>query len=72
MPIVSIGLDLAKTIFQVHGVDASGQIGLRRRLSRSEAVAFFARLPPCLVGMEACSSAHYWRGNWFGSATRCG
>ena len=60
MSIVSIGLDLAKTVFQVHGVDVSGQVGLRRRLSRNEMIAFFSKLPPCLVGMEACSSAHHW------------
>lgn len=60
MSIVSIGLDLAKTVFQAHSVDASGQVGLRRRLSRNEMIAFFAKLPPCLIGMEACSSAHHW------------
>ena len=60
MSIVSIGLDLAKTVFQVHGVDASGQVGLRRRLSRNELIPFFAKMPPCLIGMEACSSAHHW------------
>lgn len=60
MSIVSIGVDLAKTVFQGHGVDAPGQVGLRRRLSRNELVAFFAKLPPCRVGMEACSSAHHW------------
>lgn len=60
MSIATIGLDLAKTVFQVHGVDASGRAVLRRRLSRGELLAFFAKLPPCLVGMEACSSAHHW------------
>ena len=60
MSVVSIGLDLAKSIFQVHGVDASGHTVLRRRLARGELVAFFAKQPPCLVGMEACSSAHHW------------
>ena len=60
MSIVSIGLDLAKTVFQVHGVDASGQVVLRRRLARNEFIAFFAKLPACLIGMEACSSAHHW------------
>ena len=60
MSIVSIGLDIAKTVFQVHGVDETGQVGLRRRLSRHELIAFFGKLPPCLIGMEACSSAHHW------------
>lgn len=60
MSVVSIGLDLAKSVFQVHGVDAAGHTVLRRRLARGELVAFFARQPACLVGMEACSSAHHW------------
>ena len=60
MSVVTIGLDLAKSVFQVHGVDAAGYAVLRRRLGRSELAAFFAKQPPCLVGMEACSSAHHW------------
>jgi transposase len=60
MPVVSIGLDLAKSIFQVHGVDALGHPVLRRKLARAELIAFFTKQPPCLVGMEACSSAHHW------------
>ncbi|PYE30535.1 transposase [Rhizobium sp. PP-F2F-G38] len=60
MPVVTVGLDLAKTVFQAHGVDAAGQTVLRRRLGRSELLAFFAKLPPCSIAMEACSSAHYW------------
>jgi transposase len=60
MSVVSIGLDLAKSVFQVHGVDASGHAALRRKLARSELLAFFAKQPHCLVGMEACSSAHDW------------
>ncbi len=60
MQITTIGLDLAKHWFQVHGVDASGQIVVRRKLRRSEVLAFFQSLPPCLVGMEACATAHYW------------
>jgi transposase len=55
-----IGIDLAKSVFQVHGVDAKGQVVLRRRLSRSKLLGFFAELPPCLVGMETCASANYW------------
>ncbi len=58
--ITTIGLDLAKNVFQVHGVDAAGLVVVRRRLRRSEVLRFFAKLPPCLVGMEACGTAHYW------------
>ena len=60
MQITTIGLDLAKKVFQVHGVDGSGQGKLRKRLRCSEVVRFFAALPPCLVGVEACATAHYW------------
>lgn len=56
----TIGFDLAKNVFQVHGVDDSYQTVIRRQLRRSAVIAFFAKLPPCLVGMEACASAHYW------------
>ena len=55
-----IGLDLAKSVFQVHGVDGQGKVVLRRRLSRSKLLPFFASLPRCLVGMETCASANYW------------
>ena len=58
--ITTIGLDLAKKVFQVHGVDAEGKVVVARKLRRKEVLAFFAKLPPCLVGMEACGSAHYW------------
>jgi transposase len=58
--IVTIGLDLAKSVFQLHGVDDAGRAVLRRRLSRYELVSYFAKLPACLVGMEACSAAHHW------------
>src|SRR5262245_3305913 len=58
--ITSIGLDLAKKVFQVHGVDAEGKVVVARKLRRKEVLAFFAKLAPCLVGMEACGSAHYW------------
>jgi transposase len=58
--ITTIGLDLAKNVFQVHGADADGTPVLRRKLRRAEVHAFFAKLPPCLVGMEACGSSHYW------------
>jgi transposase len=56
----TIGLDIAKNVMQVHGVDASGAVGLRQRLSRAKTLDFFKRLRPCLVGMEACGSAHHW------------
>lgn len=55
-----IGLDLAKNVFQVHGVDAFGRVVLRRQLRRSAVEKFFAQLPPCIVGIEACGSAHHW------------
>ena len=58
--VTTIGLDLAKHVFQVHGVDASGAVVLRKQLRRSQVVAFFATLPSCLVGLEAWATAHYW------------
>src|SRR5262249_45711366 len=58
--VTTIGLDLAKHVFQVHGVDAEGATILRKRLRRAQVLAFFSRLPPCLVGLEACATAHYW------------
>lgn len=56
----SPGLDLAKTVFQVHGVSADGDVVVRRQLRRSQVLAFFEKLPRCLIGMEACASAHHW------------
>lgn len=56
----TIGLDLAKTVFQVHGIDANEKVVVRKQLRRSQVMAFFEALPPCLVGMEACATAHYW------------
>ncbi len=58
--VITIGVDLAKNVFQVHGVDAEGAVVVRRRLRRRQVLAFFKKLPPCLVGMEACATAHYW------------
>jgi len=58
--ITTIGLDIAKTVFQVHGVDAGGQVIVRRQLKRRYVVPFFQKLSPCLVGIEACASAHHW------------
>jgi hypothetical protein len=60
MQVTTIGLDLAKRVFQVHGVDVAGKIVLRRKLQRSEMAGFFADLPPCLIGIEACATAHHW------------
>ena len=59
MEVTTNGLDLAKHVFQVHGVDASGSVVLKRRLRRREVLTFFAALKPCLVGMEACATAHF-------------
>lgn len=58
--ITTIGVDLAKSVFQLHGVTADGTVALRRQLRRSQVLEFFGRLPSCLVGMEACAGAHYW------------
>jgi transposase len=60
MKITTIGIDLAKNVFQVHGVDERGKNVLRKQLRRSQMALFFANLPPCLIGMEACASAHHW------------
>ncbi len=58
--IKTIGLDIAKSVFQVHGVDAAGQVVVRRKLKCRYVLAFFEKLPPCLVGIEACASSHHW------------
>ena len=58
--VATIGLDIAKSVFQVHGVDGAGQVVVRRRLTRGRVLAFFEKLAPCVVGIEACSSSHYW------------
>src|SRR5438105_5822102 len=60
MQVSTIGLDLAKNVFQAHGVSAEGKVVLKEQLRRGEVVSTFAKLPPCLVGMEACAGAHYW------------
>jgi len=60
MQITTIGLDLAKSVFQVHGIDATGQVVVRKSLRRSQMLPFFAKLPSCLVGMEACGTSHHW------------
>jgi transposase len=60
MEVATIGLDLAKQVFQVHGVDEAGHVVVKRRLRRAQVVTYFASLPPCLIGMEACATAHFW------------
>ena len=60
MHATTIGLDLAKSVFQLHGVDAHGKVVVSKRLRREAVVTFFANLPACMVGMEACGTAHYW------------
>jgi transposase len=60
MQISTIGIDLAKRVFQIHGVDQDGNVVLRKQLRRAQVLGFFAELPPCLVGMEACGTAHHW------------
>ena len=72
MEITTIGLDLAKHVFQVHGVDEAGHAVVKRRLRRAQVITYFASLPPCLIGMEACATAHFWArelrslGHWHG------
>lgn len=58
--VVTIGLDIAKSVFQVHGVDAEGGVVIRQKLTRARLLKFFEKLSPCLVGIEACGTAHHW------------
>lgn len=58
--VVTVGLDIAKSVFQVHGVDVVGEVAIRRQLRRAQVLPFFAKLPACLIGIEACATAHYW------------
>ena len=60
MKITTVGLDLAKNVIQVHGVDERGKTVLKRQLKRDQVASFFANMPACLVGMEACGSTHHW------------
>jgi transposase len=60
MQITRVGLDIAKQVFQVHGVDVRGEPRVRRQLARAKVLVFFAQLPPCLIGIEACGGAHHW------------
>ena len=58
--VTTSGLDIAKSVFQVHGIDAEGKVRIRRKLKRRYVLAFFEKLPPCLVGIEACVTSHHW------------
>ena len=60
MQITTIGLDIAKNVFQIDGIDAKEKVVARKQLRRSQVIRFFKALPPCLIGMEACATAHYW------------
>jgi transposase len=71
MEITTIGLDLAKHVFQVHGVDEAGQAVMKRRLRRAQVIAYFASLPPCLIGMEACATHTSGRASCARWDTRC-
>ncbi len=64
MNVTRIGIDLAKQVFQIHGVDREGKVLMRKQLRRSQLLNYFSKLTPCLIGMEACGSAHTGRGNW--------
>ena len=58
--VTTIGFDIAKSVFQVHGIGGEGEVVIRRQLKRRHVLVFFQKLPPCLVGIEACASSHYW------------
>src|SRR3712207_1092069 len=60
MEITTVGLDLAKNVFQVHAIDNTGEVVVRRALRRAQVMPFFSKLPPCLIGMEACGTSHHW------------
>lgn len=60
MDITTLGIDISKNVFQLHGVNALGKVVLRKRITRTKLMEFMINLPPCLIGMESCGSAHYW------------
>jgi transposase len=60
MQVTTIGLDIAKNVFQVHGIDGDEKVVIRKQLRRGQVIRFFEELPPCLVGLEACATAHHW------------
>ena len=68
MQVATIGLDLAKHVFQIHGIDAAEKVVIRRQLRRSQVKAFFEALATCLIGMEACATSHYWSASWHTAA----
>ena len=72
MKITTVGIDLAKNVFQVHGSDEHGKAVLKKQLRRDQMATFFVNLPPCLIGMEACGSAHYSGRKLQSMGTRCG
>ena len=71
MEITTIGLDLAKNVFQVHAINGAGGVIVRKTLRRSQMLRFFERLDPCLVGIEACGTSHYWAREIRSLVTRC-
>ncbi len=60
MKVTTLGLDLAKNVFQVHGIDSTGKVIVRRSLRRRQMMPFFGKLEPCLIGIEACGTSHFW------------
>ncbi len=58
--VITIGVDLAKNVFQAHGIDAEGNVVFRRQLRRAQVLPFFKKQPPCLIGIEACATSHHW------------
>ena len=70
--VTTIGLDIAKSVFQFHGVDAEGRVVVRRQLKRRNVLPFFEKQQPCLVGIEACASSHHWSRELGRSAILCG
>ncbi len=73
MTILTVGIDLAKNVFAVHGVNAAGKLQLRQpKVARAKLHALVAALPPCMIGMEACSGAHHWARQFAATATPCG
>jgi phosphonate metabolism protein (transferase hexapeptide repeat family) len=68
--VTTIGLDIAKSVFQVHGIDAAGNVIIRRQFKRRYVLAFFQKLPPCVVGIEACTTSHHWSRELKGRASQ--
>src|SRR3954469_16285615 len=70
--VVTIGFDIAKSVFQVHGIDGTGAVVVRRKLARGRVLTFFEALPRCQIGMEACNTSHYWARELIALDTMCG